>query len=158
MEISSKLLEKSKIAEKTKDLEKANRRLRSLNELKDEFIAVTSHELRSPLTAIRGYLSFLVDEGIFNEVSGNSKDYLRRIYDNVEVLNNLVNNILDVSRIEMDRFELHQIPNDIVSLIQNVIENLKFQANEKGLKVHFVNKLEKDTFILKFDEQLKRTL
>ena len=143
---------KLKIAEKTKDLEEANRRLRSLNELKDEFIAVTSHELRSPLTSIRGYLSFLVDEGIFNEISENSKDYMRRIYDNVEVLNNLVNNILDVSRIEMDRFELHQTPNDIINLIQNVIENLRFQANEKGLKVHFVNRLEKNTFILKFDE------
>ena len=141
----------SKVAERTRDLQKANRRLRSLNELKDEFIAVTSHELRSPLTAIRGYLSFLVDEGIFNEIPESAKDYLMRVYDNAEVLNNLVNNILDVSRLEMDRFELHQTPNDIVGLIQNVIENLKFQANEKGLKVHFLNRLKKERFILKFD-------
>ena len=130
-----------KIAEKTKDLQRANRRLQSLNELKDEFIAVTSHELRSPLTAIKGYLSFLVDEGLFKKIPGDAKDYLTRVYDNVELLNHLVNNILDVSRIETNRFELYRTPTDIVDLINRVIKNLSFHTNEKQLTVHFNNKL-----------------
>ena len=46
----------------SRDTLEANKRLESLNELKDEFLAITSHELRSPLTNIRGYLSFLIDQ------------------------------------------------------------------------------------------------
>ncbi|MBN2096553.1 PAS domain S-box protein [Candidatus Peregrinibacteria bacterium] len=130
-----------KIAEKTKDLQRANRRLKSLNELKDEFIAVTSHELRSPLTAIRGYLSFLVDDGLANEIQGEAKEYLMRVYDNVNTLNNLVNNILDVSRIETDRFELHRKPTDIAELTQKIIQDFSFQAKEGQLNIHFRNKL-----------------
>jgi len=143
---------KEKIAEKTKDLQKANRRLQSLNELKDEFIAVTSHELRSPLTAARGYLSFLIDEKILNNIPQEAKDYLIHVYDNVEVLNNLVNNILDVSRMEMGRFELHKISIDILNLIKQVINNLSFQANEKKVSINFINKTEMESLILNIDE------
>lgn len=115
-----------KIAEKTKDLQKANRRLLSLNELKDEFIAVTSHELRSPLTSIRGYLSFLVEESMLDKVPEDVKDYLTRAYDNVEVLNSLINNILDVSRIETNRFELCLTSTNIIGVIQSVIKNFEY--------------------------------
>ena len=142
---------KIQIAEKTKDLQNANRRLQSLNELKDEFIAVTSHELRSPLTSVRGYLSFLVEEQMINQIPKEAKDYLIRVYDNVEVLNNLINNILDVSRIEMGRIELHIKPVDIVELIKDIIKNLSFQAHERKLSIHFINKLQKDSLMVNVD-------
>jgi len=142
----------AKIYEKTKDLQRANRRLQSLNELKDEFIAVTSHELRSPLTAARGYLSFLIDEKILNGMPQEAKDYLVHVYDNVEVLNNLVNNILDVSRMEMGRFELHKTSIDVLNLIKQVINNLSFQANEKKISINFINKTEMESLILSIDE------
>jgi len=143
---------KAKIAEKTKDLQVANRRLQSLNEIKDEFIAVTSHELRSPLTAARGYLSFLIDEEISSSIPEDAKDYLVRVYDNVEVLNNLVNNILDVSRIEMDRLELYRVPTDIVEMLKQVISNLRFQAAEKNITVTFSSLLDTDELILNVDQ------
>jgi len=139
-----------KIAEKTKDLQRANRRLRSLNELKDEFIAVTSHELRSPITAIRGYLSFLVDDGVVNEMPKEAREYFERVYDNVNTLNNLVNNILDVSRIETDRFELHRKPTDIAELAEKITQDFGFQAKEEELKIHFKNKLS-DPVVLDID-------
>ncbi len=142
---------KQKITERTKDLEKANRCLQSLNELKDEFIAVTSHELRSPLTAIRGYLSFLVDEGLLSKMPEEAKNYLIRVNDNATVLNNLVNNILDVSRIETNRFELRRTPVDIANLLQKVIRNFSFQAQERKLDIQFINKL-KEPVILNVDE------
>lgn len=142
---------KQKIAERTKDLEKANRRLQSLNELKDEFIAVTSHELRSPLTAIRGYLSFLVDEGLFSKMPEEAKNYLIRVNDNASVLNNLINNILDVSRIETNRFELRRTLTDIADLLQKIIRDFNFQAQEQKLNIYFNNKLKKPA-ILNVDE------
>lgn len=140
-----------KIAEKTRDLQRANRRLLSLNELKDEFIAVTSHELRSPLTSIRGYLSFLVEDELFEDIPGVAQDYIRRVYSNVKVLNNLVNNILDVSRIEMDRLELHQSPVDILNLVRTVIDNLSYQSSNKEIDIKLVNKLDTDELILDVD-------
>jgi PAS domain S-box-containing protein len=141
-----------KVAAKTLDLEKANRRLKSLNELKDEFIAVTSHELRSPLTAIRGYLSFIVqDPKIFEQFPADLRDYMVRVFDNVEVLNNLVNNILDVSRIETGRLELYRKPADIVALVEDVIKNFSFQLGEKKLAVTLSNLLPTPTLVLNID-------
>lgn len=134
----------AKVEEKTRDLQKANNRLQSLNELKDEFIAVTSHELRSPLTSVKGYLSFLLDESLFKQVPDEAKDYLLRAYDNVEVLNNLMNNILDVSHIDTNRIELNRTPTDLLMLIQGVIRQLSYQAKKKGLTIHFENKLDGD--------------
>jgi|GEM_PF-2346499 len=143
---------REKIAVSTEDLKRANQRLKSLNELKDEFIAVTSHELRSPLTAARGYLSFIVeDKAAFDSIPESLKDYFVRIHDNVEVLNNLVTNILDVSRIETGRFELYKKPVDIVDLIQNTIRNFGYQLGEKHLSVSFSNKLADKKLTLNID-------
>ncbi|MBN1258594.1 PAS domain S-box protein [Candidatus Peregrinibacteria bacterium] len=125
------------VREKTHHLEEANRRLRSLNELKDEFIAVTSHELRSPLTSIRGYLSFLMEEDTLKCLPPESRQFLGRAYSNAESLNHLVNNILDVSRLETGRFEIQKSPTDLVRLIKSAIEGIAFQANEKKLKLIF---------------------
>jgi PAS domain S-box-containing protein len=144
---------RQKIATRTEDLKRANQRLRSLNELKDEFIAVTSHELRSPLTAARGYLSFIVeDQAAFAAIPDSLKDYFVRIHDNVEVLNNLVTNILDVSRIETGRFELYKKPIDLVELIQKTIRNFGYQLGEKNIGVRFSNKLANKNLILNIDE------
>ncbi|MFH0820912.1 MAG: PAS domain-containing sensor histidine kinase [Candidatus Peregrinibacteria bacterium] len=128
-----------KIAEKTRHLEEANKHLRSLNELKDEFIAVTSHELRSPLTAARGYLSFLNDPELLNSLPSTARQYFSRAYNNVETLNHLVNNILDVSRIEGGRFTLNKVQADLVGLTKGIIDNLLITAREKRLKVRFRN-------------------
>lgn len=143
---------RQKIALRTEDLNRANRRLLSLNELKDEFIAVTSHELRSPLTSIRGYLSFIVqDPALMNEVPAHMKDYLIRVFDNVETLNNLVNNILDVSRIETGRLELYRKPTGMVDLVQSVIRNLGYQLDEKKLTFQFINRFPTPDLMLNVD-------
>lgn len=130
---------KVKIAEKTRHLEEANKHLQSLNALKDEFIAVTSHELRSPLTAARGYLSFLNDSEMLATIPESARQYVSRAYNNVESLNSLVNNILDVSRLESGRFTLRKIQANLVSLVQNLLDNLSISAREKKLKVRFKN-------------------
>jgi len=127
------------VAEKTRHLEEANKHLQSLNVLKDEFIAVTSHELRSPLTAARGYLSFLNDPETRATLPENARQYVSRAYNNVEALNSLVNNILDVSRLESGRFTLRKIQTNLVSLVQNLLDNLSISAREKKLAVRFKN-------------------
>lgn len=142
---------KMAITEKTFDLEEANKRLRSLNELKDEFIAVTSHELRSPLTTIRGYLSFLTDEEHLKTMPEQDQQYLIRAYNNVDVLNNLVNNILDVSRLESGRFQLKKTSVNLVTLIKNIIDNLAIHLRSGKLRIIFNNKTQQKQFTIHVD-------
>jgi len=142
---------KSQVEKKTVDLQRANKRLQSLNELKDEFIAVTSHELRSPLTSVRGYLSLVNDPDVLSEIPEEIRRYIQKAYSNSESLNYLVNNILDVSRLDMGRFELQTATVDMVKFIQGLIENLSFQAGEKKLKLIFNNKTNQKTLNMKVD-------
>ncbi len=142
---------KEMVAEKTRHLELANKRLQSLNELKDEFIAISSHELRSPLTSIRGYLSFLVEEESLKSIPDSAQQYLMRAYNNAESLNYLVNNILDVSRLDTGRFELQIVKYDLIQLVQNVIDGLSFQISEKNLNLEVRNLTKSPKLPIKID-------
>jgi PAS domain S-box-containing protein len=128
-----------KVTEKTRHLKLANQRLQSLNVLKDEFIAVTSHELRSPLTSIRGYLSFLKEDDVMACISAESRQHLERAYNQVETLNTLVNNILDVSHLESGRFLLKKSSVDLVALIRIIIDSLAIEAQKKKVIIVFNN-------------------
>ena len=142
---------KKQVKDKTFHLEEANKRLQSLNQLKDEFIAITSHELRSPLTSIRGYLSFLIEEESLSQLSDPYREYLIRAYSTTDGLNYLINNILDVSRLDMGRFELQQQETCIIKLMRNILDSLSFQMHEKRLRLEFENLTDKDTLVLFFD-------
>lgn len=142
---------KKTVKEKTLHLEEANKRLQSLNQMKDEFIAITSHELRSPLTSIRGYLSFLVEEDSISQLSEPYRDYLVRAYSTTDSLNYLINNILDVSRLDMGRFQLQKQETDIIRLIQNILDSLSFQMNERHLQCEFKNLTDRPQFVIPID-------
>jgi PAS domain S-box-containing protein len=142
---------KQLVDEKTRHLELANKRLLSLNELKDEFIAVTSHELRSPLTSIRGYLSFLVEKESLEALPEPARQYLIKAYNNAESLNYLVNNILDVSRLDLGRFELQKIQIDLVQMIKSMIDSLSFQVNERRINMQFFNHTDSGQLMMKID-------
>jgi signal transduction histidine kinase len=142
---------KQLVEEKTHHLELANKRLQSLNELKDEFIAVASHELRSPLTSVRGYLSFLMEKESLETLPESARQYLTKAYNNVESLNYLVNNILDVSRLDTGRFELQKVKTDLLQLAKDVLESLSFQANERKIKITFKGPSNIKNLFLKID-------
>ncbi len=139
------------VKEKTLHLEEANKRLQSINQLKDEFIAITSHELRSPLTSIRGYLSFLVEEESIEQISDPYREYLIRAYSTTDSLNYLINNILDVSRLDMGRFQLQRQDTDIIKLTCNILESLSFQMSEKRLELEFDNCTGQNQLIISID-------
>lgn len=142
---------KKTVNEKTLHLEEANKRLQSLNQMKDEFIAVTSHELRSPLTSIRGYLSFLVEDEALEQLSEPYREYLIRAYSTTDSLNYLINNILDVSRLDMGRFELQRQETDIIRLTRNILDSLSFQFHEKRLELEFENESGQEQIVLPVD-------
>lgn len=110
------------------------KKLKEVDSLKDDFISMASHELKSPLAVIRGYAEFLRDA---RELSDQNKEYARRIDVSSKQLTDLVEDMLDVSRIEQERMKFEMVEFEIVSFLKEQFENFKMQAEEKGLELIF---------------------
>jgi signal transduction histidine kinase len=118
------------------DLQNANNKLTELDARKDEFLNIAAHELRAPMTAIKGYLS-MISEGDAGELSIQLKDFVDEAILGNDRLIRLVNNMLNISRIEEGRqtFEMGQSPLGIVA--KTVIDEYMAQAEEKHLQLLF---------------------
>ena len=114
------------------ELTLANERLRELDRLKDEFVSVASHELRTPMTAIKSYLWMALDGqgGALNE---KQKRYVDRSYKSVDRLIKLVNDMLNISRIDSGRLTVQVQSVDIVQLIREVLDEVGPRATELGV-------------------------
>ncbi|MFH0969834.1 MAG: histidine kinase dimerization/phospho-acceptor domain-containing protein, partial [Patescibacteria group bacterium] len=110
----------------------ANDQLRKLDNAKSEFISIASHQLRTPLTAIKGFVSLLL-EGTYDEVSTPQREALNKIYLSCERLIQLVENLLNVSRIESGRIEYEFRKWRTEDIIKEISDSLVFAARNKGL-------------------------
>ena len=128
------------------------RRLREVDRAKDEFISVASHELRTPITALKWGVS-LFREGKFGKLSEKSKDAAFAMERSVEHLGNLVEDLLNVSRIQQGRIEIIKSRVDISKAVSDVVEELSPLASEKGLSLAFAPS--KNIFILADSRRLK---
>jgi len=120
-------------------LETANIRLKELDKLKNDFVSVASHELRTPMTAIKSYLWVAMNKK-GAELSEDMKRYLSRAYISVERLINLVNDMLNISRIESGRIALKLSEVNLNELVNEVTEEVGVKAQEKGIRVIGLNK------------------
>ncbi len=119
-----------------RSIQEANERLKQLDKLKDEFVSLASHELRTPMTIIKSYLWLFMDKkkGQLNE---KEMSYLTRAYSSTERLINLVNDMLNVSRIESGRLSLELRPIQIKDVLEKQVEELVPRAQQLGLKLTF---------------------
>ncbi len=113
--------------------------LRKLNELKDEFLSVVSHDLRSPLSSIGGYVNYLLKKG---QLSDSQQSYLLIIREIADNLYSLVNELLDVSKIEAGVIRLTMEETDLAELISTSINNFILLASDKNTAIHFHNRLD----------------
>ncbi|OGD89841.1 hypothetical protein A3D07_02855 [Candidatus Curtissbacteria bacterium RIFCSPHIGHO2_02_FULL_42_15] len=120
-------------------LAQANARLKELDKLKDDFVSVASHELRTPMTAIKSYLWVAMNKK-GAELSEDMKRYLSRAYISVERLINLVNDMLNISRIESGRIALKLSEVNLNELVNEVTEEVGVKAQERGIRVIGLNK------------------
>lgn len=114
------------------ELEKAYLELEKLDKAKSEFISIASHQLRTPLTAIKGYIS-LIREKTYGVAPGKMKRPLKNIYISTERLIKLVNDLLNISRIEAGKIELKLEKLSLEEVISTVVEELKPIAQEKSI-------------------------
>jgi signal transduction histidine kinase len=132
------------------------KKLKEVDQLKDDFISMASHELRTPLSIIRGYAEFAREAP---ELSKETKDYILKIDVSTKELDSLVADILDVSRIEQGRmsFEYEKInPREIT---EQIVTSLELPAKEKGLNISFdKTKVEENQFVNVDVGRLKQVL
>lgn len=124
------------LQEATSKLEVANKQLMELDKAKSEFLSIASHQLYTPLTALRGYISML-QEGDFGEVSEKQQPVLDILNTSAERLIALIKNLLDISRIESGRLELNLQSVDLVKMTDDLVQSLYPNAVAKGLKLVF---------------------
>ncbi len=132
----SREIMEERIERATCELSEANAELQTLDKLKTEFITDMSHELRSPITAIKGGLDYLKR----TVVKEDNKSYLAIIDNNLLRLTRLVSDMLDLTRIEAGKVAWAFEQNDLAVLIREVIEILALRADEKSIHVHYSDK------------------
>ncbi|MES3005528.1 MAG: ATP-binding protein [Patescibacteria group bacterium] len=127
---------REKIERLALDLERANVRLKELDQQKSEFVSLASHQLRGPLAAVKGYASMLLD-GDFGEIRDEAKDAIDKIYKSTQDLVVLVGDYLDVSRIEQGRMQYDFTLFDLKTLIDTVVADLRPTIEKAKLTLEY---------------------
>lgn len=138
LEELTKQLQKAtaKLEVTNKKLAGANKELERLDQSKSEFLSIASHQLRTPLTVIKGYIS-MVQEGNFGKVPAKLAEVLGKVYISNERLISLVESLLNISRIEAGRIQFDIQPVDIVATTEAIVADFQQKAQAKSLKLEF---------------------
>ncbi|MCK9356860.1 MAG: ATP-binding protein [Dehalococcoidia bacterium] len=115
------------VSQRTMELEQANRH-------KSQFLANMSHELRTPLNSIIGYTKLMLD-GMEGAVTTDQKEDLQTVYDNSKHLLSLINDLLDLSKIEAGKFEIVKDEFPVSDLVSQVVPSMEKLARDKGLEL-----------------------
>jgi signal transduction histidine kinase len=133
------------VSQRTLQLQQANAQLETLvtelktvDQAKSEFISIASHQLRTPISIIRGYVSMLLD-GDFGPVPDEQRLMLNKAQQSVKQLINIVEDILNASRIEQGRLVITPEEFDVADLLKTVTSELKQKASKKGLALEFIS-------------------
>ena len=154
LKMSSALLEQ-RIAEATSDLAEQNARLQwqsreleKANRLKSEFLASMSHELRTPINALIGYTSLMIDR-IYGDITPKQEEGLRRIQASAQHLLELINDILDLAKIEAGKMPLHLEDVPVTSIIAEITQQIEPLVRKKSLE--FVTEVPPDAPVMHTD-------
>jgi len=123
-----------KVDERTRELFIANERLKGLDQLKSMFIANMSHELRTPLTSIIGFTNIVL-KGWAGDVTEEQKKQLSIVFKSANLLLALINDIIDISKIETGKIDLMIQEFDYKDLIESLITTFQLKTQEKGIKI-----------------------
>lgn len=123
------------------------RKLKEVDKMKDEFVSIASHELRTPITVIKGFLEILTKNG--DKI--NKKKVINTLVKSANRLEDLVADLLDVSRIEQGRMKFNYKATDVAPLVVSLKKEYDYLAKKKSLKLIFINKM-KDSYQIKIDQ------
>ena len=124
--------QKAQLVESAEQLKKANAKLVKLSDAKSEFVSTVSHELRTPLTAVMEGLS-LVEDGTLGPLNSEQRRFLVLVKNNTKRLADLINNLLDLSKIEAGRFDIIPVKLNLEKTIQELVNSIGPLIKEKEL-------------------------
>lgn len=122
--------------ESAASLRSANRHLKELDKAKDEFISMASHQLRTPLTSVKGYLSMVL-EGEAGDITETQRDFLEYAFNGSQRMVGLIADLLNVSRMSAGRFMIETKSVDLAKMVTEEVNQLQPHAKEKGLTLSF---------------------
>jgi signal transduction histidine kinase len=134
----------------TKELEAANDKLKELDRIKSQFLSFASHQVKSPMNVVKGFATLIYD-GTYGPVSDKVRDTAEKIKESADRMISLVNNLLDMRKIEEGRMEFKLETADVGKLVGDVIEEHKTQATSKGLALTYDKPV--DLFMANIDLQ-----
>lgn len=135
-QMQKEVIRRRVLSQKTRLLKHQNDQLKVLNETKDEFIALTSHQLRTPATGVKQYLG-MITQGFAGEITPQQRDFLERAYESNDRQLRIIDDILRVARIDLDQIKVVRHQEDLVGLIQMVAgeQSDTFTSRHQTLKL-----------------------
>ncbi|QHU89683.1 hypothetical protein GWK73_03495 [Candidatus Saccharibacteria bacterium oral taxon 955] len=118
----------------TKELRESNNKLLELDATKDEFVSMASHQLRTPLTSVKGYLSMVL-EGDAGDLAPAQRELLKEAYTSSERMVHLIGDFLNMSRLQTGRFVIERHPVDIARIIEQEVDSMKPIALSHDIKL-----------------------
>lgn len=128
----------ARVDEATAKLQDTNRKLRALDETKDEFISMASHQLRTPLTSIKGYVSMVNDED-FGRLNTTQHEMLAQAFASAQRMVYLISDLLNVSRLKAGKFVIEARPVNLAKMVADEIAQLQETARARGLTLAYLN-------------------
>jgi len=125
-----------KVDEATRELRKTNEKLQALDEAKDEFISMASHQLRTPLTSVKGYIS-MVMEGDAGKITGAQRKLLNQSFISSQRMVYLIADLLNVSRLRTGKFILESKPTSLAYVVESEIKQLIETAASRSLELTY---------------------
>jgi len=126
-----------KVRQRTSQLNSANSQLRELDQAKDEFISMASHQLRTPLTTVKGYASMLED-GDFGKLSKDQKATVSLTLQGANKMAQLIDDLLNVSRMDANRFFLELALVDVEKLVEQELKQLEVMAKTNNVTLKYL--------------------
>lgn len=140
----------------SEDLKAANVKLEELSHFKSQLLSLASHQVKAPLGVIKGFATILSD-GLYGEVNGKIKETLGKIRFSADELISLINNLLDLRKVEEGKMEYKFAKADLLKMAQGVIEELRPLATNKGLELSFTTGLT-EAFVNADEIKLKQVI
>lgn len=125
-----------RVDDATKKLKSINDKLKRMDETKDEFISMASHQLRTPLTSVKGYVSMVLD-GDVGPISDQQRELLNQSFQSSQRMANLISDLLNLSRINTGKFVIELSPVDLRGVVTAELEQLREMAVDKNIKLTY---------------------
>jgi len=133
------------------------KKIKEVDQMKDEFISIASHELRTPLTSIKGYTSLIL-EGDYGQITEKMEEGLDRIMTSTSRLESLVEDLLNVSRLEQGRLSIEKKNIEIEPIIEEIVQQLSVTAENKKLGLTYEKSAQKLPLVSADPDRVKQVL